>query len=196
LARSETQLLHALFLDTLDIARLAPSALDGPARAARQHGVHFGLLERDGAFAADPGRNLAVERVGKRLLHGPDVGQLKARQYGAHAARNVEAHAARRDHAAVVGIEGRNPADRKAVAPVSVGHDVGRGDDARQRRYVCRLVVNLVIHAADEVFIGVDDRRHAHRPARLDAPGHCVDACETCGIHCSRRSLHVHHTAC
>ncbi len=30
-------LLHALFLDALEIVRLAPSALDRPARAARQH---------------------------------------------------------------------------------------------------------------------------------------------------------------
>src|SRR5262249_35208084 len=78
--------------------------------------------------------------------------------------------AARRDAAIRIRIESGNSADRKAIAPMRVGHDIGCGNDTGKGRDICRLVVNLVVHAADEVFIRVDDRGHAHGAAALDAP--------------------------
>ena len=65
-----------------------------------------------------------------------------------------------------------------------VGHGIGCFDDARQRGDVCGLLVDLIVHVADQVFVGIDDRRHAHRAVRLDAPGGRVDA---------RKPVRIHH---
>src|SRR5262249_4029305 len=157
--------------------------------------VHVGRLEGNGALTADACRNFAVERVGQCALHGPNVGELESGEYGAHAAGNVEADAARRDDAIRIRIEGGNSANRKAIAPVRVGHNVGRGNNAGKRCNICRLVVNLVVHAADEVFVRVDDRGHAHRAAALDAPSRLIDAREACRIHSFCLILDVDHTA-
>ena len=76
----------ARFLDALEVAGLAPPALDGPTGASRQHCIHLNRIERDRARAADAGRDLAEQRVGKRLLHRKNVGNLEAGQHGAYAA--------------------------------------------------------------------------------------------------------------
>ncbi len=62
---------------------------------------------------------------GQRFLHRQNVGDFQPGQHGAHAAGNIEADAAGRHHAARVGVEGGDAADRKAVAPMGVRHDVG-----------------------------------------------------------------------
>ena len=116
---------------------------------------------------------------------------VQAGEHRAHAARDVEADAAGRHDAALLGIERRDAADREAVAPMGVRHGVGRLHDAGQRRDIDRLLEDLVVHVADQLLVGVDDRRHAHRAVRLDAPRRRIDAGETSGIH-GRSPLHVH----
>src|SRR5438067_183633 len=186
---------YAPFLDAGEVALLAPSVLHRPTCAAGEHRVHVGLFERDRAFAADACRNFAVERVGQCALYAPNVGELEPGEYRAHAAGNVEADTARRNNAIRIRIESCNSTDWKPVAPMRVGLDVGRGNYARKRRDICRLVVNFVIHAADEVFVGVDDRGHAHRAVALDAPGRLIDAREACRIHSLRPILDVDYAA-
>src|SRR5690606_24648928 len=122
-ARPGVRHLPAL-LDSLEVHGGAVAALDRPLRAARQHGVHLLVVEADGAGAAEARRNAARKLVGERLLHRTNVLSPQARMRAAHAAGDVEAHAAGRDHAAFAGIERGNPADRKAVAPVRI--QIGR----------------------------------------------------------------------
>ena len=111
----------------------------------------FDGIERDRARAADAGRDLAKQRVGERFLDGQDVCDLKPGQHRADAAGDVEADAARRYDATLIRIEGRNAADRKTVAPVRIRHGIGRLDDSGQRRDIRRLLVDLVVHGANEV---------------------------------------------
>ena len=91
-----------------------------------------------------------------------ELGNRETSQHRAHAAGDIEPDAAGRNDAALVGIEGRHAADGKAVAPMGVGHGIGCSDNARQRGDVCGLLVDLIVHVADQVFVGIDDRRHTH----------------------------------
>ncbi len=50
----------AVLLDVIEIGRAAVTLFHRPGRAARKHGVHFGLIQADGAGAAEAGRNLPV----------------------------------------------------------------------------------------------------------------------------------------
>ena len=68
---------RAALFDPFEIARLAPALLDGPAGAARQHGIHFHGVERYRPLAAEAGRDLLEQRVGERLLHGQNVGNRR-----------------------------------------------------------------------------------------------------------------------
>ena len=111
-----------------------------------------------------------VEDVSERFLYRQDVVLHQPGVQAAHTAGNIEADAAGRDHAALVGVEGRHAADGKAITPVRIGHGVTGLDDAGQGRDVDGLFVDLVVHGADERFIGVDDRRHAHGAVGFDLP--------------------------
>ena len=160
-----------IFFDAFEVACVAPAELDRPLGAAGEHGIHLDGIERDRALAADAGRDLAKQRIGERLLHGQDVGHFEPGQHRAHAAGDIEADAARRHDAALVRIEGRHAADRETIAPVGVRHGIGRLHDSGQRRDIGRLLVDFVVHVADQLLIGVDDRRarawrHAARRAR------------------------------
>ena len=76
-----------------------------------------------------------------------------------------------------------------------VRHRIGCLDDPGQRRNVGRLFVDLVVHVADQLFVGVDDGRHAHRALRFNAPGRCIDTREAVRIHLPAR-LDVHDAGC
>ena len=78
---------------------------------------------------------------------------------------------------------------------MGIGHGIGGLNDSRQRGHIGRLLVHLVIHVADQVLVGIDDRRHAHGAIRLDAPGRSIDARETVCVHLSAHS-YVYDTAC
>ena len=95
---------------------------------------------------------------------------LQAGEQGAHAAGDIEAHAAGGDHAALIGVEGGDPADRKAVSPVGIGHGIGCLDDPRQGSDVGDLFEHLVIHGANQLRAGVDDARNPHGAALIIAP--------------------------
>ena len=112
-------------------------------RAADEHRVHFPGVERDRAMAADAGRYVAIERIGERLLDRKNVLDRQAGSHRADATRNIEADAARRDDAAELRVEGRHPADRKAVAPMRIRHGVASLDDAGQRSDIGRLFARL-----------------------------------------------------
>ena len=62
------------FLDPLEVVRRAPPAFDRPLGAAGEHGVHLARIERNRSLAAEAGRDLMKQRLGKRLLHENDVG--------------------------------------------------------------------------------------------------------------------------
>ena len=181
----------ASFLDAVEIASFTPSALDRPAGATRKHGVHFEGIEDDRAFAAEASGNLLIERVGERPLHLLDVGNRKSGQHGSHAAGDVEADAAGGNDTALFRVERSHATDGEAISPMRVGHDIGRLDDPGQRGDVGGLLVDLVVHGPDEVFIGVDDAGHAHGAGRLDLPCRFVDTGEACRIHFA----HLHQTS-
>ena len=184
-----------MFLNTFEVANFTPAALDGPSSASGQHRAHINVIEGDGASAADACRNLAEQRVGKRLLHRNNVGDFETGQHRAHAAGNIEADPAGRHHTALVWVKRRHAANGKAVAPVGIRHGIGRLYNPGQRRDIGRLFVDLVVHFADQVFVGIDDRWHPHRAVRLNAPSYSVDTREPAGVHLSALS-YVHDATC
>jgi hypothetical protein len=62
-----------MLLDALEIAGLAPAALYGPTSTTLQHGLHFDVIERDCALAAEASRNLLEQGVGEFFLHRCDL---------------------------------------------------------------------------------------------------------------------------
>ncbi len=68
----------------------------------------------------------------------------------------------------MIGIERRDAADRETVTPMGIRHGVGGLHDPGKRRDIHRLLEDLVVHVADQILVGVDDRRHAHRAVGLD----------------------------
>lgn len=179
---------RAALLDAIEIVGLAEAARERPGGAAGEHPVHLGRIERDRPFAADSRRNVAEELVGEFALNRRDVAEGQPCEHRAHAAGNVEADAARRYDAALVGIEGGHPADREPIAPMRVRHRVNRLHDARQPRHIGGLLVDLIVHVGDERVVGVDDSRHAHAAHRLDAPCRFIEPREAGRIHRGRRS--------
>ena len=160
----------AVLLDAFQIGLAAVAAVDRPARPATQHGIHFRSIESDAPGAADARRHVREQTIGEALLERLDLGDGEPRVQRAHAAGDVESDATGRHDTTLLGVERRDPTDGKAVAPVRVRHGVGRLDDARQAGDVADLLAHLVVHLADQPFVGKDDRRHAHPAAGLDAP--------------------------
>ena len=66
---------------------------------------------------------------------------------------------------------------------MGIRHHIRRLNDPRQGRDIGRLLVNLVIHVTDQIFIGIDDCRDAHRAVRLNAPSGFVDTGKAVRIH-------------
>jgi hypothetical protein len=106
-----------------------------------------------------------------------------ASQQTAHATGNIEADAAGGNDSAFLGIEGRHASNGKTIAPMGVGHGVDRAHDTGQHRDIGGLRIDLVIHVADEGFVGVDNSRNPHAAGGFDAPGRFIDACEASGVH-------------
>ncbi len=160
----------AAFLDPRQIRRGAVAAIQRPGRTAGEHGVHLRRVEAEWAVAADPGGNLILEGVGELGLLALDLFTQEAGQMAAHAAGDVETHTAGRDHAAFRRVEGGDPADRKAITPMGVGHGVGRGDDTGQTGDVRHLLADLLVHSLDQVTVGIDDAGNAHGAVLRDMP--------------------------
>jgi hypothetical protein len=160
----------AALLDALEIGGAAPALLHGPGRATRQHRIHFGLVQADGTGAPEPGWNFPVQGVGQHFLGRHDLLGAEPGVQASDAARYVVADPSGGDDAALVRIEGGHAADRKTIAPVCVGHGVRAFHDAGQGGDVAQLFVHLAIHGANQGFVSVDHRGHAHGVVGSDFP--------------------------
>ncbi len=121
------------------------------------------LVEQVAPALAHAGRNIAKELIDERLdpvFHvAPD--QVGAQQ--PHAAVDVVADPARRDHAPFLGVGGGHAADAKAIAPVNVGHGQARLLNAGQGRHVDNLLGPLVLlDLLDQLVVGEDDAVDPH----------------------------------
>ena len=67
------------------------------------------------------------------------------------------------------GIEGGDAANRKAIAPMRVGHGVGGPHDPRQLRDIGDLLEDLVVHFGNERFCGED-----HAGTRISPRAGCA----------------------
>ncbi len=172
----------AALLGPLEVLLPAVAVLDGPLRALDQDVLEHGPAELRDAALPHPGRDLP-EDLGQQLLAlGRDVVLRVIRPQETDAAVDVVADPARRDDP-LVEVEGRDAADREAVALVGVGHDVGPPLDAGQAGDVAGLGERLV--AADvreEPRRGVDAGRDAHRALGRDLPGVVVDLLQVHGL--------------
>lgn len=124
--------------------------------------------------------DLPEQRFGHSLLPRQNILYRQAGEHRSHAAGNVEADAAGRDHASLRRIEGGHAADRKPLTPMGIGHrDRGR-HDPRQGGDIAGLLTNFIVHLGDKLLIRENDRRHAHRSGRFDAPRNRIKLSETC----------------
>jgi hypothetical protein len=153
------------------IVRLAEAMRDGVRRALTQNAVEFGRAgRRQHAAAPHPARDGLVE-AGHEAVHARrGLGPGDGRGEQPHAARDVEADPAGRDHAALGRVRGGHAADREAVTPVQVRHRVGRLDDAGQGGDVGHLLQRLVRGPLGQQGVGGEDNAgHAHLAGGLDA---------------------------
>src|SRR5262249_53275786 len=111
----------AALFDAVEILGAPVALLDGPAGAAFEHPVHRRLVERDLPRAADAGRDRQEQTLGERLLAVRQIIDSEAGQQRAHPAGDVEPDAAGRHDPALVWVEGRDAADREAVALMASG---------------------------------------------------------------------------
>ena len=155
-----------------------PAALGQVGRAFGQQAAEFLAVEQIRAARAHAGRNAAEERV--HQLADPRLTSA-TREIGAHqphAAVDVVADAAGRDHAAFGRIGGRDAADAEAVAPVDVGHGQAGHLNARQKGHVGHLLGRLVgADLLDQPLVGEDAAfdLHPHFVALRNPPGALVD---------------------
>ena len=173
----------AALLDALEILGCSIAAFDGPARTAFEHGIHFRSVQMNMAPAAETRRNRLIEAVRQLLFHRFDVIARKTGVERPDTARNVETDTARRNHAALVGIERGNAADGKTIPPMGVGHDIAGAGDAGQCGDIDGLFAYLVVHGLDQFTVGIDDHRRLHRAERLHAPRRIGGASKTISIH-------------
>ena len=133
------------------------------------------------AAAADAGRHLAKQLFDQRLEVRLDVVEHQVRAHQPHAAVDVVADAAGRDHAPFGRIGRAHAADAEAVAPMNVGHGQAGVLNARQKRDVGHLLGGLIVlDRVDQLVVGEDQAIDAH--ARLvrfgNPPASVVDALE------------------
>ena len=172
---------HATLLAVIEVARRAQAAPDRPGGPVAQHPVQVARLEAHGTRGAHAARHLAEERVGQRLHVRSEFGAGEPRAHQPHAAADVVAHGARRDHA-VLRIEGHHAPDRQAVAPVGVRHGDRGLEDARQGRRVAHLLTGAVREdLLEQRPVGEDHPGHAHRARARDQPAEVVEALEAGG---------------
>ena len=80
----------------------------------------------------------------------------------AHAAVDVESDAAGRNDAAFAHVHRCDAADRKAIAAMAIGHAERVTRNPGQSGDVADLLVNGLVHFANQLFGRNDPRRHAH----------------------------------
>ncbi len=166
----------AALLGVVEVAGAAVALGHGPARAAHQHAVELGGAELAVAARADAGRDGAVERGGQLGQAAAQLVALEPARQQAHAAVDVVADAAGRQHA-LLGVERGHAADREAVAPVDVRHGDRVADDAGQVGDVDHLLgAAVVADVGDQIGGRVDQPRHPHAAALRDAVAEVVDS--------------------
>ena len=119
--------------------------VDDVGRPFRHQPGQLRLVELIASALADAGGNVAKELIHQR----PDpILDVAPRQVGAqqpHAAVDVVADAAGRDHAPFLGVGRGHSADAEAITPVDVGHGQAGLLDAGQGRHVDDLLGPLVL---------------------------------------------------
>jgi hypothetical protein len=173
----------ALFLDAHKIGWAAVALVHCPSGAAGQHFVHGFAVQDDPPPAAEAGRNLGEQLVCQFHLLRLHCGPREASQQTAHPTGDVESDPAGRNDAPFGRVEGGDPADWKAVAPMGVRHGVGAFDDTGQRGDVNHLLADLLVHIGDQRPVGIDDPGDAHRAAPGDAPLEGADLIECGHVH-------------
>ena len=156
----------AALLDALQILGAAVALRDRPMRAAREHASISIASSRICPVLPSPRGSCDTDCRARLPCTAPNRCRLRPVSKRAHAAGDVEADTAGRHDAARIGIEGRDAADRKAVAPMGVGHRIGGVDDARQARDIADLLEDLVVHLGDQPLVAVKHGRHTHRALR------------------------------
>src|SRR6516165_8251599 len=121
------------FFNALKILRSPVPLSHSPLRATAQHLVYLVALELYRPGAADPSRNSPEQSVGKSGFVWFQFVDRDPCVQRADSTGNVKANPAGRDDSSLFGIEGGDPANRKTIAPVSIGHRVRRSLDSGQR---------------------------------------------------------------
>lgn len=160
----------AALLDAPEVGGFAEASRHRPARPAGEHRVYLPGRQVQRSGAAEAGGDAYIQQVREPHAHRLEVGAPQAGVERAHAAGDVETDPACRHHTAVLGIEGRDPADRKAVSPMGIRHRIRGADDARQHRDLGDLLVDLVVHRRDQLARREDHRGHTHRAPRPHPP--------------------------
>ena len=160
----------AMLLDAVQVRLHAVAPLHRPLSTAFQHGLHLSAGQPDRAGAAQAGGDVPIEMLGQPEFLHLDVSAPEAGVQGADPTGDVEPHTPGGDDTALARIEGRHPADGKSVAPVRVGHGIGRFDDARQAGDVAQLLRDLVVHVAQQALVAEQQAGDTHGPLRRDAP--------------------------
>ncbi len=153
---------HAALLGVREVVLRRVPAPDEERGSLLGEPLQLALLEMQSAVRPGALRHTPHQLVHERLEPRPDVLQAEARSHEAHAAVDVEADAARRDHAAGLVHRG-DAADGEAVAPVDVRHRDAGVDDAGQRGHVGDLLQRLLVAGlVEEARVRVHAPGHAH----------------------------------
>ena len=172
-------------LGVFDVAGRGPAARDQIRRPFGQQTAQLLAAEQVRPARAHAGRNAAEEGVHQLVQPRLNVlvGEVGAHQ--PHAAVDVVADPARRNHAALGRIGGRHAADAEAVAPVDVGHGQAGHLDARQKGHVGHLFRRLVgANLLDQPLVGEDSPFDLHPDlvALGNPPAALVDLLQRPGV--------------
>ena len=150
--------------------------LDGPARSLHHHPPQFllGQAPRP-AVSPDSRGNAVIQGSHDAFQVGTDLFLHQAGGHQAHAAVDVIAHPARRDHAVLLP-RGRHAPNGKSVALVDVGHGQGGAHDARQGGHVAHLLeARVLADVPQQGRIRQHPPRHQHVALARDLPAIVVD---------------------
>ena len=158
------------------LARPKPRAT---AQAAPRDRICFSSADPSFGIAPvrpDAGGDRLEERVGDALEVRRQLVRLEPGAQQPDAAVDVVADAARGD-GPLVGVDGRDAADREPVAPVDVGHRERMADDAGQMGDVRHLLQRgVVAQHGHQLLAGVHASRDQHPAVAGDLPHELVDA--------------------
>ncbi|OPZ95647.1 MAG: hypothetical protein BWY71_02169 [Planctomycetes bacterium ADurb.Bin412] len=132
-------------LGPLQIFQPAILVINGPSRAPAGHFAKFLPGNFDKSSRPDAGRDPLKQTVNQPGQMGPDFLQRQIGADQAHAAIDVKADSARRNHP-LLGIDSSHPPYRKTVAPVAVGHAKRMTHNAGQSGNIGHLLKHPIVH--------------------------------------------------